>query len=85
MENQHRKIVGYRELTQDDIDLMNRIKKATSDMLTLHAEVQARIAATPPSEHLAIAEPEKWLEVGRTNIQIGAMALIRAVAQPTDC
>ena len=26
MENQHRKITGYRELSQEEIDLMNRIK-----------------------------------------------------------
>lgn len=26
MENQHRKISGYRELTQEEIDLMNEIK-----------------------------------------------------------
>lgn len=26
MDNQHRKISGYRELTQEDIDLMNRVK-----------------------------------------------------------
>lgn len=26
MDNQHRKISGYRELTQDEIDLMNEIK-----------------------------------------------------------
>ena len=26
MENQHRKIKGYRELSQEEIDLMNRIK-----------------------------------------------------------
>ena len=26
MENQHRKITGYRELNQDEIDLMNEIK-----------------------------------------------------------
>ena len=27
MENQHRKIKGYRELTQEEIDLMNMIKE----------------------------------------------------------
>lgn len=27
MENQHRKIRGYRELSQEEIDLMNEIKK----------------------------------------------------------
>lgn len=26
MDNQHRKISGYRELTQAEIDLMNKIK-----------------------------------------------------------
>ena len=26
MENQHRKIIGYRELSQEEIDLMNEIK-----------------------------------------------------------
>ena len=26
MENQHRKITGYRDLTQDEIDLMNEVK-----------------------------------------------------------
>lgn len=26
MENQHRKISGYRELSQEEIDLMNEIK-----------------------------------------------------------
>lgn len=27
MDNQHRKIKGYRELTQEEIDLMNKIKQ----------------------------------------------------------
>ena len=26
MDNQHRKITGYRELTQDEINLMNEVK-----------------------------------------------------------
>ena len=31
MENQHRKIAGYRELSQQEIDLMNRIKAKGAD------------------------------------------------------
>lgn len=85
MENQHRKIVGYRELTKEDIDLMNRVKKATADMLQLREEVVEHVRKNTPPERAAIAEPMRWLAIAKTDIQTGAMALIRAVAQPTDC
>ena len=32
MENQHRKIKGYRELNQEEIDLMNEIKVKAAEM-----------------------------------------------------
>ena len=43
MENQHRKISGYRELTQEEVDLMNRIKAAGTNLLQLHAELCGRL------------------------------------------
>lgn len=70
MENQHRLISGYRELTQVEVDLMNRIKqkgreleKLTNDML------------------LNDADP-RWVAIARTELQQGLMALTRAVAKP---
>lgn len=45
MENQHRKIKGYRELTQEDVDLMNRIKIKGSELLALQAELAGRLSA----------------------------------------
>lgn len=39
MENQHRKIAGYRELSQTEIDLMNRIKAKGAELLELQAEL----------------------------------------------
>lgn len=39
MENQHRKIAGCRELSQEEIDLMNRIKAKGAELLALHEEV----------------------------------------------
>ena len=39
MENQHRHIKGYRELSQAEIDLMNRIKAKGAELLALHAEL----------------------------------------------
>lgn len=112
MENQHRKISGYRELSQDEIDLMNRIKAKQVEMLELVGEVSAllesqdkaqeardtaafnsrgmayryppTVDATVMARH-EIAEPRRWLAMAKTDLQVGCMKLIRAVAQPTDC
>ena len=52
MENQHRKITGYRELTKEEIDLMNRIKAIGEEFKTLidsvedHLDDQLDIAIT---------------------------------------
>lgn len=91
MENQHRLIKGYRELTQVEIDLMNRIKEKGREMLELHKEVAAYLdnqAANCNSkelrEHLDHTTPHRWASIGKTDIQTATMALVRAVAQPTD-
>lgn len=39
MENQHRKIAGYRELSQEEIDLMNRIKAKGAELMALQGEL----------------------------------------------
>lgn len=103
MENQHRKIAGYRELNQDEVDLMNRIKAKGAELLELQAELVdmlrlqkvAKInamdqASTNDVEAEAkaefnrfnAAEPFRWAAVGKTDLQTGIMALVRAVAQP---
>ena len=115
MENQHRKIKGYRELSQEEIDLMNRIKAKGAELLTLAAELQGRLstdaevkyntavrsvighkslADAPYTPHTGAtdecieyrrfeaAEPQRWAAIGKTDIQTGIMALVRAVAQP---
>lgn len=98
MDNQHRKISGYRELSQEEVDLMNRIKAKGSELLELHAELVAHIKTQrkacvveemfvdviDPDElaRLDEAEPHRWAAMGKTDIQTGIMALVRAVAQP---
>lgn len=103
MENQHRKISGYRELSQEEIDLMNRIKAKGAELLELQGELvsslkQAEVgifnaidnAANSDDEAIAKtelirfqnAEPLRWASIGKTDIQTGLMAMVRAVAQP---
>lgn len=90
MENQHRKIKGYRELSQEEIDLMNEIKSKGAELGELvekirkvHAD-QRRVNADNAEETDRInqAEPERWASIGRTHFQEGLMALTRSIAQP---
>lgn len=106
MENQHRKIAGYRELSEEEIDLMNRIKAAGAELLKLQGEVtthlraesvkratkllkyrsddecEQAVVAREEMDRFELAEPQRWAAIGKTDIQTGIMALVRAVAQP---
>ena len=105
MENQHRKIKGYRDLSKEEIDLMNRIKEKGAELLSLQAELAGRLdtdfevkkvaafnSQLAPNdfaseecqelERFKAAEPLRWAAIGKTDIQTGIMALVRAVAQP---
>ncbi|MDR8077837.1 hypothetical protein KPA96_19465 [Burkholderia cenocepacia] len=112
MDNQHKRIKGYRDLSQAEIDLMNRIKAKGAELLALQFELKnlldtqwetkradatqslARPAGVGISIHqgatdecrefqrFTVAEPHRWAEIGKTDIQTGVMALVRAVAQP---
>jgi len=71
VDNQHRQISGYRDLSQDDIDLMNEMKKQERDMLTA-------LEAFEKDERFN----KRSLAIARTNLQTGYMWLIRALARP---
>jgi hypothetical protein len=72
MENQHRKIAGYRELSAEEIALMNECKAVAETVRELHA----RIAAAPGIDGRAAA-------IAKTELQTGFMWLVRSIAQPT--
>lgn len=71
MENQHRKISGYRELSQEEIDMMNDIKAKGADLGKLIDVLADQKLADP-----------RWLAIAKTDLQKGFMALTRAVAKP---
>ncbi len=72
MENQHRKISGYRELSQEEIDLMNKVKA----MGPLLEELTATMMASQDLD-------KRWIAIGKTHLQEGLMALTRSIAKPT--
>lgn len=87
MENQHRKITGYRELTQDEIDLMNEIKALGAQFGELVDKVNAvngALSNVDEDGHAIVKDAEafRWSAIARTHLQEGCMALTRAVAKP---
>lgn len=66
-------VTGYRKLSQAEVDLMNEIKAKGDEMGALIDKLRA----TPGLDG-------RWVAIGATNIQTGVMALVRAVAQPTN-
>jgi SMC interacting uncharacterized protein involved in chromosome segregation len=96
MENQHRKISGYRELSQEEIDLMNEIKALGPQIETVikkvkkhHLIQRKRISGmavdqlTAEVDRLELATPELFLALAKTDMQTGLMYMTRSVAQPT--
>ncbi len=72
MENQHQKITGYRDLSQEEIDRMNEVKTLAARC----GELVAGMKTTPGLD-------QRWVSIGNTDLQTGFMALVRAIAQPT--
>ena len=88
MENQHRKITGYRELSQEEIDLMNEIKAKGWELQTLINKVNSFNELTTDENGQEVqpqvkkSEAPRWASIARTHFQEGCMALTRAVAKP---
>lgn len=71
MENQHRRIKGYRELSQEEIDLMNVVKYTSEELLYM-------------DDHMATVKSVdgRWPAIAKTDLQKGFMALTRSIAKP---
>ncbi len=80
MENQHRHIKGYRDLTQAEIDLMNEVKAEGERLEQLVYRVRAAIPEGLEAD--TARNPHRWASIAATDFQTGLMALVRAVAVP---
>lgn len=74
MDNQHKLIKGYRDLTQGEIDLMNEGK-----------ELAEQVGAWVEKLGDTLSDADKrWVAIGKTHLQQGFMATIRSIAKPTS-
>ena len=71
MDNQHRKIKGYRELSQEEIDTMNEVKAMGIKL----GELVEKLENNKDLD-------QRWIESGKIDLQKGLMALTRSIARP---
>lgn len=71
MDNQHRQIRGYRELSQNEIVQMNDVKDVGESL----GDWIEKLRSDPTID-------QRWVSIGATDLQTGLMALTRAIAKP---
>ncbi|ELP0880833.1 Acb2/Tad1 domain-containing protein [Klebsiella pneumoniae] len=79
MKDQHKHIKGYRDLTEEEIALMNE-GKALSEQVGAFVE---KLNAAEFAKTSDQAPDKRWLAIGKTDLQKGFMAVIRSIAKPT--
>lgn len=87
-------ILGHRELTTVEVNLIAQLRKQANELGDLIRQVENHVSEqhehaqasedVDEMERLTNAEPFKWLESAKTSIQTGVMHAARALAQPTD-
>ncbi len=72
MDNQHKLIKGYRDLSQVEINAMNAVKSEGERLGLLIEELRDNASLD-----------QRWISIAETHLQQGIMAAIRSIAQPT--
>lgn len=73
MDNQHKLIKGYRDLSQTELDAMNSIKLAEQDI----GQLWQQVSKIEGVDH-------RHLNIAKTQLEEAFSRFVRAVAQPLD-
>lgn len=71
VDNQHKVIKGYRDLTAEEIMLINACKQLANDV----GKQIISLEGIPSVD-------KRWLAIAKTDLQKGFMSLVRAIAKP---
>lgn len=72
MDNQHKLIKGYRDLSPTEISAMNEAKGIGVELGNLISKLES-------DEDI----DKRWLAIAKTDLQKGIMSLVRSIARPT--
>ena len=81
MKDQHEKIKGYRDLTQEEIDLMNEVKDmgVELDQLIKKCEMfDLELSTKTTAGDMLESDSFRWRAIAKTSLQQGIMALTQA-------
>lgn len=81
MKDQHKHIKGYRDLSKEEIDLINKVKQKGLELQDLITELDdLRYNSTDLT--LDKVESKRCRDLAMDNLQTGMMWLIRSIALP---
>jgi len=88
VDNQHKKIKGYRDLSKAEIDLMNEAKVLAEKCGAFCAKIEevhvTELDSTTNLDHRkSLMDAILWYKKGKRDIQVGFMEVVRSVARPT--
>lgn len=72
MDNQHKHIKGYRDLSGEEIAMMNAVKEKAAEVGNIIEQMRS-----------VDAIDQRWVSIAEADLQKGFMAAVRAIAQPT--
>ena len=72
MDNQHKLIKGYRDLSEGEIKAMNAVKSEAERIGILVEELEANTDLDA-----------RWVSIAKDHLQQGFMAAVRSIAKPT--
>ena len=78
------KITGYRQLSEEEVALMNE-GKALAEQCGAYIAKLRKFTPQPSNEHIEGCLDQRWISIGATDLQTGFMAVISGIAQPTTC
>lgn len=73
VEHRTANIVGYRNLTAEEIELVNEVKRKAEDV----SDLLRRVGVS------GLCDP-RWLGAGTLDIQKGFMEVVRSITRPTS-
>lgn len=81
VDNQHKQISGYRDLSQAEINLMNEVKTAEAELGELWRKVGGiEVGGRPRADSCDL----RWHAVAKTHFEEGFSALVRSIARPVE-
>ena len=83
MKDQHKHIKGYRDLSEQEIALMNEIKTKAEEVGLLVQNMMHMKGLPCGAPDGTTAPNGRWVAIAQTDLQKGFSALVRSVAKPT--